>query len=204
MLVYKDTTELLEENRMKSTGRNNESATQKDDNEKRRIASIADDKENNRYVLYEPDGDSHVFAGFYDPDIADKDYPDGYLALPFTSTFLGTTRLARNTDVYNVVGSTGDDYNEGADHQKYPNWVGIWETKTRQIVRCYIEGSGNQPVEPCGGIICGGHMVLNPNDINTQPSATVYIVPICTRHNHVNGRFWITTDVDALRLAYRA
>lgn len=197
MLQYADTTPLLQKSDI-SLSKSNHFESE-----------IEADKKNNRYILYKECKEGYEFAGFYNPDAADEDYPDGYLALPFTSTYKGLQNLAFGTVVYNVIGSTGDDFRDPGIgvYQKSPNWVDIWFTKTQGRYNrnhCYIAGSGDQPVEMCDGIICGGHMVLTPADINAKAKDTVLIVPICSRHNHLQKRFWITTQVEAMTLCYRA
>ncbi len=147
-------------------------------------AVITAEQEETCKVLYKnTEDDLYEFAGFYDPDISDKDYPDGLIALSVRSVLRDVRYLAPGTNVWNVVGSTGDPWYNNF----HPNWLQIWEDELKaknypHVRKCYVK---NSAAITCNDPLCGGHMVLTNN---TSPvigsDNTVYIVPICNAHNN--------------------
>lgn len=63
-------------------------------------------------ILYEKNESGiYEFAGFYDPDIPDEEYPDGMAAFTFRSVFVDTVTIYKGTSVWNVKGSSNDKWN---------------------------------------------------------------------------------------------
>ncbi len=163
--------------------------------------ALTAEQEENCKVLYKNIKDNlYEFAGFYNPEIPDEEYPDGLIAIPVRSVLKDVCRLKKGTKVWNVIGSTGDPWNG-----KHANWIMIWESELRKkgifpVIKCYVAGSANIR---CNNIIYGGHIVLTNN---TSPPVgsnnTVYIVPICNAHNNRTNtnQMNISEDVWALLL----
>lgn len=166
-----------------------------------KIALTAEQEETCKVLYKNTEGDLYEFAGFYNPDIPDKDYPDGLIALSVKSVLRDIRYLNSGTSVWNVVGSTGDPWY----NNHHPNWIQIWEDELAakgypRGRKCYVEGSAGIP---CNNSLCGGHMVLTNN---TSPQYgtddAVYIVPICSAHNNWRNtnRMSISENVWALVL----
>lgn len=129
------------------------------------------------------ENDLYEFAGFYDPEIPDEDYPDGLIALSVKSVLRDVRYLAQNTGVWNVDGSSGDPWYKNM----HPNWIQIWEDELiargyQHARKCYVRNSAGIT---CNTPLCGGHMVLTNNTSPAYGSDnTVYIIPICNAHNN--------------------
>lgn len=142
--------------------------------------------------------DLYEFAGFYDPEKEDADYPDGMLELPMGSVFGGSRLLSAGTRVWNVINSSDDPKPQGM------SWIDMWMMylgKTKKDKKCYVKGSA--------GIICnrniyGGHMVLQECNISPKHGSdgVVYIIPICNAHNNKNNtaEMILSEDVEAMVL----
>ena len=136
-------------------------------------------------VLYRNINDNlYEFAGFYDPEVPNKEYPDGLIALSVKSVLRDVRYLNAGTRIWNVVGSTGDPWYSNL----HPIWVDIWENELRKrhyphIRKCYVEA---RPNVKCPNMsIYGGHVVLtNDTSPGYGDDNTVYIVPICSSHNN--------------------
>lgn len=165
--------------------------------------SLTAEQEKNCKVLYRKNEDNlYEFAGFYDPDIPDEDYPDGFIALCVNSVFGGIERLEKGTAVYNVIGSTHDPWN----NIKNPSWIAIWEQQLKEKghpndKKCYVAGSAGIF---CNNSIYGGHVVKQVQDTRPSPGVNgiVHIVPICNAHNNRSNinAMTISEDVYALVL----
>lgn len=151
-------------------------------------------------VLYKNiEDDLYEFAGLYDPEIPDEDYPDGIIALPIQSVVDDTEFLNQNTSVWNVCGSTGDPCPNSL------SWYQLWENTLKEKghpheKKCYVAGSAGIQ---CNSSIIGGHMVLTNNIRPAGGSdGIVYIIPICSRHNHYanTAEMHLCCDVWALKL----
>lgn len=163
--------------------------------------ALTAEQEENCKVLYKNIKDNlYEFAGFYNPEIPDEEYPDGLIAISFGSVLRDIRCLRQGTKVWNVIGSTDDPWNG-----KPANWIKIWENELRNkgifpVIKCYVAGSADIK---CNKPIYGGHMVLTSK---TSPEIgsnnTVYIVPICNAHNNRNNtrQMKISEDVWALVL----
>jgi hypothetical protein len=168
--------------------------------------NLTDEQKKNCKVLYKHIKNGlHEFAGIYNPDILDEEYPDGIIALPVASVYNRMELLKENLVIYNVEGSTKDPwYNE--DYQHHKPWIKIWEGKIKKEgyndkTECYVNGSGAE----CKGWIIGGHIVLDESEIKPTEKypvedidAVVYIVPICNSHNHRSGGMTLCKDVHAM------
>ncbi|MBD5144310.1 MAG: hypothetical protein HDT21_00055 [Ruminococcus sp.] len=146
------------------------------------LTLTAEQEENCRVLYKHIKDDLYEFAGLYDPEKKDHEYPDGMLELPVRSVSGGVRYVAAGTSVWNVVGSSGDPWN--GDHNT--NWLEIWGTEVAkaghpQEAKCYVSGSAGKK---CCIDLCGGHMVDTPN---TNPglgvNGVVFIIPICKAHN---------------------
>lgn len=158
--------------------------------------NLTAEQEENCCVLYKHvKDDLYEFAGFYDPEKKDTDYPDGMLALPVRSVYSHNDTLYAGTKVWNVIGSTGDPKVGGK------SWIKLWMEKTHGQKKCYVKDSANIG---CNGNIYGGHMVLNRNNVHPKYGANgvVYIIPICNAHNNTNNvaEMILSEDVEAVVL----
>lgn len=77
-------------------------------------------------VIYRKIGEGYVLCGLYNPDIPDKDYPDGLIAFSVRSSFGGYTQLAGGSNVFNVTGSKADKFKTDAGTSS-DSWIKIWE-----------------------------------------------------------------------------
>lgn len=159
-------------------------------------------------VLYlkSEDNTGYKFAGFYDPDIPDEKYTDGLVAVPLRSVFGGTYTFHKNDSVWNVSGSTGDEY-VYSNNRHSTTWIDVWDNEANKSklydIKCYVEGSvKSNGKSNCGGGICGGHMIISSIQPNWGDDGVVYIVPICSSHNHYQNvaQMRICETVEALVL----
>lgn len=77
-------------------------------------------------VIYRKTENGYVLCGLYNPEIPDKDYPDGLTAFSVRSSFNGYAQLAGGTSVFNVNGSSDDRFIIGGDTSS-DSWIKIWE-----------------------------------------------------------------------------
>lgn len=164
---------------------------------------LTDEQRQKYKVIYKSAGNGpHEFAGIYNPDIPDEEYPDGTIALPIESVFGGTKILYAGTAIYNVEGSTKDPwYNK--DYPNHENWVDIWQENVKSpgytpVKKCYVKNDK----ETCDRRIIGGHVVEDETKIHPHKgdNGVVYIVPICNSHNHRKGKMVICENVQAMVL----
>lgn len=160
---------------------------------------LTDEQKKNCKVLYKHLGDGlYEFAGLYNPDIPDEDYPDDIVVLPIRSIFNSVQMLRANTRIWNVVGSTND-------HRpvEYDSWIDMWEEKVNEagygdVAReCYVR---ERDRATCNGNIIGGHVVVDQKLLIPPRSAdgVVYLVPICRRHNKSSESMVLCKDVPAI------
>lgn len=166
-----------------------------------KLALTAEQEETCKVLYRNTEGDLYEFAGLYDPDIPDEDYPDGLIALSLKSALKEITLVKKGTKVWNVEGSTKDPWHGNP----YANWIQIWEDELvregcQHNRKCYVNGSAGIN---CNTPFCGGHMVMTNN---TKPDygtdGAVHIIPICNAHNnyHNKAEMVISEDVYALVL----
>ena len=157
--------------------------------------ALSDELEKSCKVLYKITNDNiYEFAGIYDPEIPDEDYPDGMIALSVRSVLHGVERITAGTNVLNVIGSTGDTWYGKSN----PNWINVWTTVLTENgyphpIQCYVRGGPN-----CNARMCGGHMVLANNSPTPAhgTNGTVFIIPICNAHNNYRNRQVMTVTAD--------
>lgn len=156
-------------------------------------------------VLYEKNKSGiYEFAGLYDPDIPDEEYPDGMAAFSFRSVYVDTVTINRGTHVWNVKGSTGDKWGGKVCH----NWLGVWYEVTeckvsKEVLPCYVAGSKKTDGSTgCKGDIIGGHMALTATTVNPDENDYIYIIPICKSHNYFGNiaQMTVTHDVKAIQM----
>lgn len=156
-------------------------------------------------ILYKKNENGlYEFAGLYDPDISDEEYPDGMAAFSFRSVYVGTETLCKDSSVWNVENSTGDIWNG----VKNPNWLEVWNTVTNNHIRsddktCYVEGSvKSNGKNNCDGCTLGGHMARSSATVNPSDDDYIYIIPICKSHNnyHNKAEMKIHSDVVAVKM----
>lgn len=132
----------------------------------------------------------YEFAGLYDSDIPDKDYPDGMAAFSFRSVYVGTETLQQGTHVWNVNNSSDDTWTRDEKKQLNPNWLSVWNTTTNNNISsdsgtCYVRGSVKTNGQSnCSGDTLGGHIAISQQTVNPEPNDYIYIIPICRSHNH--------------------
>lgn len=167
---------------------------------------LTDEQKKNCKVLYRHIKNGlHEFAGMYNPDIPDEKYPDGIIALPLTSVYNSMQLLSEGQIIYNVKGSTRDPwYNK--EYPLHKAWTEIWQKKITKEgyddkLECYVQESEAE----CKGTIIGGHIVLKESEIKPEEAypvgdinGVVYIVPICSSHNHRKGGMILCKDVHAM------
>ena len=176
---------------------------------------LPEDLEKNSLVLYRETEDKYTFVGLYNPDIPDEDYADHIAAFPLRSVYKDTVFLKNDTLVWNVLGTSKDilknpDYpDEDESWAIFRNWIYAWECLTGRTRGCYVTGQ----IPNCNTKFVGGHMQLfDPQEQEMPTGATVYILPICSRHNNVfvkgalkvngNYRFNGELGMDALEIVY--
>lgn len=156
-------------------------------------------------ILYEKNESGiYEFAGLYDPDIPDEEYPDGMAAFTFRSVFVDTETIYKGTSVWNVKESSGDKW-EG---KKKPNWLDVWNKQTNNELRsdsgvCYVAGSvKTSGTAYCDGCTLGGHMAKTLGTVHPQANDYIYIIPICKSHNNVynEAEMKISDDVVAVKM----
>ena len=156
-------------------------------------------------ILYEKNENGiFEFAGLYDPDIPDEEYPDGMAAFTFRSVFVDTVTINKDTSVWNVKGSSNDKWKG----KKKPNWLSVWNTETHNNLDsnsgvCYVKGSvKTNGTNYCEGCTLGGHMALTFGSVHPGKTDYIYIIPICTSHNNVHNEaeMIICEDVDAVKM----
>jgi len=114
----------------------------------------------------------------------------GAAASAWSSDYFGTEDFNAGKIVYNVNGSTGDQFIDW-DNNVGKSWIRFWFWRVygfrasdddALFVRdgfCAVNGGA-----PCHGDIIGGHVVTNPVNIKAvHGSNDVYILPICRSHN---------------------
>ncbi len=145
--------------------------------------------EKNTLVLYRETEDKYTFVGLYNPNISDEEYADNITAFPLRSVYVRNVFLKNNTSVWNVLGTSKDilknpDYpDEDETWEIFRNWINAWETLTEQERGCYVAGQ----ISSCNDRFVGGHMQLyDPQGKEMPDGQLVYIIPICSRHNHVS------------------
>lgn len=156
-------------------------------------------------ILYEKNEKGvYEFAGLYDSDIPDEEYPDGMAAFSFRSVFVAVETIGKGDSVWNVEGSSDDKW-EGKEK---PNWLEVWNTVTRNRVTsdsktCYVAGSvKTNGTSYCKGCTLGGHMALSSTTVKPKKSDYIYIIPICNSHNntHNKAKMTICKDVQAVKM----
>ena len=118
------------------------------------------------------------------------------------STYVGTVTWAGNTDFANVIGSTQDPKVQG-----FPTWIGLWENKCNGNIGAGICTSNNwfsnDPTRTCNGPYIGGHVITGQTAMSMTQGSTVYIFPICTRHNSFNaGYMEVKFNPTGVQLSY--
>lgn len=167
---------------------------------------LPEEIEKKALVLYRKDGDELSFAGLYDPDVPDEDYRDEIVAVPFRSTFLRVDRFPAKTKVWNVQQSSDDnvfvDTNHLLGNITNASWLDIWSIVTGKKfpVRCYVHGVGTNVTTN----IVGGHMMLTQSAV-LAPGSDVYLLPICSQHNHYTNVnvMEVDTNVDVVVMRYK-
>jgi hypothetical protein len=121
-------------------------------------------------TVYNKDG---IFVEFYNPQ---KKYDDDHSIHPLKSTWYGEVTFAKNENIANVIGSTGDPKIAGL------SWLQLWHKQFGQAQTCtslYYKSF------PCKGWLVGGHVITGTSATKVPAGANyVYIMPICTPHNN--------------------
>ncbi|OJY61869.1 MAG: hypothetical protein BGP09_32490 [Rhizobium sp. 60-20] len=103
------------------------------------------------------------------------------------STYVGTVLWADKDDFANVKGSTHDPKIDGL------SWIGLWSKKcNNNNAPQYCTSHNwfsNDHDRPCNGDLIGGHVITGQASSREPEGATVYIYPICTRHNANNNSY---------------
>ena len=99
------------------------------------------------------------------------------------STYVGTVTWAGNTNFANVIGSTDDPKVKG-----FSSWLGLWEDKCNgnsapTYCTSYNYAGGESDWE-CTSYFVGGHVITGTTASEMPEGATVYIFPICKKHNN--------------------
>jgi hypothetical protein len=99
------------------------------------------------------------------------------------STYYGTTTWNLNTAFANVIGSTHDPKPSG-----YSSWINLWATTCNNgyyTTHCssYNYEDGHTPFSCNTDDFVGGHVILGKTAKSVATGGTVYIFPICKRHN---------------------
>lgn len=132
-------------------------------------------------VVYRKNKDGeYELAGLYNEKEDEEDMVGDNVAVPITSCLAcpPVKPLSKGTEIYNVLGSTGDYY----DGKKCNNWIGVWEDvlkkngiKVRERM-CSVCGKNKDLV--------GAHVVKDKKKVNPKDNDVLYIVPLCKGHNN--------------------
>lgn len=161
------------------------------------------------YVLYRECDDGMVFAGLYDPDVPDKDYCDGIVAVPLKSTFVGIKDFKAGDSIYNVQGSKDDKIFVDKDGKpESATWIQVWRDITKRecdytpAEKCYVRFEGADTCKSKD--LVGGHMMEGESGVPNKGD-TVYILPICKGHNFFLNKdeMKISFDVKAIEMKYK-
>ncbi len=145
---------------------------------------LPEDIEKNALGLYRETEDKYTFVGLYDPDIPDNEYEDGIAAIPLKSIYRQPVFLPNGTALWNVLGSSGDHLKDPDTDEKYDPWIGAWIHLSGHgdKAQCYVTGGISSA---CHSKLVGGHMqATDPKGKKLESGKTVYILPICARHNN--------------------
>lgn len=141
-------------------------------------------------VVYEKCGDdAYRFKCAYDPE---NEYEDDCIIVPLTSVYEDTETWRAGTAFVNVLSSSGDHgYKDGKQQTWHDmaNAVGIpWICHEEKdgFYDCFSGQRMSGADYCCGSNVCGGHVVPGTVPHRLDVGDTVYIVPICTRHNSKN------------------
>ena len=112
------------------------------------------------------------------------------------STYGGTYTFASTADFANVIGSSSDPKVDGLA------WINLWK-RTYPGVSVTECSSLDFPTGfQCTTNFVGGHVILGQTaSMVAQGSNSVYIIPICQKHNKNNGVYMMPiTEGRAVRL----
>lgn len=147
------------------------------------------------YVLYKRNGvsDNWRISGLFQKnDVFSEEENEKMIAAPFTSVYNGTSIFAPNRQFINVFKSTDDQNIEGG------SWIGLMKIVYRvngydlnKLMQCCAQKAvirnGNQEYIDCGTSIVGAHITDQLNMIGHELAPGyeyVYLLPLCSSHNH--------------------
>jgi hypothetical protein len=108
------------------------------------------------------------------------------LQLRVNSVYGGNVTWAGNAQFANVIGSTTDPR-----PSKYASWINMWATEANNgslPTQCTsLNFFSNDPSNTCSTDFVGGHVVTGQTPTSPATGSTVYLYPICKRHNGNNS-----------------
>ena len=118
------------------------------------------------------------------------------------STYGGKHTFSSTDDFANVIGSSSDPKVDGLA------WINLWKRTYPgvPVTQCsslkFPTNSSFPAGFPCTTTFVGGHVILGQTaSIVAQGSNSVYIIPICQKHNKNNGVYMMPiTEGRAVRL----
>ena len=154
-------------------------------------------------VVYRPSEqvpDSYEFHDLWYPE---QDYPDGYVAVPFSSTFFGIDSISAGTVIVNVEGSTRDPKPKDKNGHKYRTWRHMMQDYNLQpcdtccaetdVIYDSITGQTDESFECTNNgneneskniFMQGAHVLKDKTTyIRPKDDEKLYIVPLCKNHN---------------------
>ncbi len=146
------------------------------------------------YVLYKRNdiNDNWRISGLFRKDDVFNEEKEEMVAAPFTSVYNGTSIFDSSRQFINVFNSTGDQNTEGG------SWIGLMKIVYRvngydlnKLMQCCAQKAvirnGNQEYIDCGTSIVGAHITDQLNMIGHELAPGyeyVYLLPLCSSHNH--------------------
>jgi hypothetical protein len=113
-----------------------------------------------------------VFRGLYGQV---SDFGPDDVVHTIESVLAGTAKFATGQAFANVIGSSGDPKIDGQ------TWVGLWAAEFGVYPGICTSYDFNG--FDCSNYIVGGHIIPGKQAERMPPGSTVYIMPICQKHN---------------------
>lgn len=157
------------------------------------------DEDRERFrLVYKREGDGWILHDIYEKG---GEYGDDCIVVPLQSAYTGWINIDQGSCFANAKGTSCDPKPENVS----ASWLGLWtcmylatHTNTNQPQPpkiCSADGNTYSPDGPQYGFCTpqnprnleGAHIISGMRARYPEKSDFVYIVPLCSRHNHVNA-----------------
>ncbi|MDU1912518.1 hypothetical protein [Fusobacterium sp.] len=135
------------------------------------------------------------FKEFYNPEIT---YSKNDFIIPIRSVYGGIAGIEENITFANIIGSTDDPKPFG-----YTVWLDLMQDALIEFLgdktyvefylgncvtdkKFYYKDSDTEIIDDskhCKGVIVGGHIISGDTPSEIAQGSTVYLLPICNKHN---------------------